>query len=147
MQKLKYIKLFEELTSSVTAEEIITRMRAYAEASINTARVSETKKMDGALVFEVYSTMPDESGDGKKKFVVLVPIKNPFSAIAQTVENDKVTFVATLEPGGESDIIDMLTNYIEALNLYDDASVDQVVNAWKEITKPDDVKLVIKALG
>jgi hypothetical protein len=143
---MKYIKLFEQF-NPYNAEQLVNKMRIYAEASIQVKKVTPAKKLDGVYVFEVFSNMPDDTMSGEKKFVITIPGEKPNQGTAQTVEGGKVVFTATLEPSNENDITNILTNYIEALNLYDDATVDQVVNAYKEIISPNDIKKIISALG
>jgi len=155
---MKYLKLFEDFdqrTEKVedpnmnpyTAKELTNKLRIYAEASIQVKHVTPIEKTGGVYIFEVYTNMPDETIHGEKKFVVTIPEGKPNQGTAQTVEGGRIVFTASLEPNTENNITDILTNYIEALNLYDDSSVDQIVNAYREIETPSDIKMIIKTLG
>jgi hypothetical protein len=85
--------------------------------------------------------------NGFKRFEVIIPTDVVSKARILTFEKDKKVLDVSLEPDGENDINNILMNFIEAANLYDDSSIQAIVDAYSRINSPSDIKRIIQTNG
>ncbi len=136
---MKYIKLFEEF-NPYTGKQFVDKLRIYAEASIITKSVSPCTFTNNTISFDINTSIPGDYNKECKMFRVLIPIDTVSKSYVDTYEGSKKVFRTSLEPDSENDINNILLNYIEACQLYDDSFIESVVDAYKTITCPDDIK-------
>jgi len=140
---MKHVMLFEEF-NPYTGKAFAEKLRIYALASEVSKKVSEIRLKDEDFSFEVYTNLPNEAPQGTKSFYVYIPMDKVSTVRVDTYENDKKTFSTNLEPKGENDINNILMNFIESLNLYDDSSIERIVDEYKNIKTPDDIKRILQ---
>ena len=145
---MKYFKLFEEF-NPYTGKEFIDKLRIYAEASPYAKNVTEIKANAGSFSFEIETSIPADFGDqkGVKSFKVTVPINITDIPYVDTYENGKLVLHTALEIKGENEIDLLLLNFIEATALYNDGSIQDIVDAYKTIKTSQDITRIINTLG
>jgi len=143
---MKHLKLFEEF-NPYTGKQFADKLKIYAEASIVTVSVSPYEFDENKIIFSIYTNIPGDYNAGNKVFKVSIPTNLVSKSYVETYEGGKEVLNTSLEPDGENDINDILLNYIEACELYDDSTTENIVDAYKEIKSPEDIKKIIKDLG
>ncbi len=145
---MKYIKLFEQF-NPYTGKEFIDKLRIYAEASPYAKKITEIKADNDVFSFEIHTNIPADFGDqkGAKNFCVVVPMNIKDVPYVDTFENGEKVLHTALETKGENEIDLLLMNFIEATQLYDDGSVQDIVDAHKNIKSPQDITRIIKNIG
>lgn len=144
--QMKHLRLFEEF-NALSGRKFGEKLRIYAEASEVVTHVSPISNEKGNLIFSIDTKLPGDYENGNKFFKVIIPVDTVSQAIVETYEGGKKVFTATLEPYDENNIDDILVNFIEATNLYDDSSVQNIVDAYYSIKTPQDIKNIVKKLG
>lgn len=145
---MKHFKLFEEF-NPYTGKEFIDKLRIYAEASPYAKKITQIKADAGVFSFEILTSIPAEFGaqKGVKTFRVVVPMNIKDIPYVDTYEDGKKVLHTSLEIKGENEIDLLLMNYIEATQLYNDGSVQDIVDAYKTIKSPQDITRIINTLG
>lgn len=145
---MKYFKLFEEF-NPYSGKQFIDKLHIYAEASPYAKKVTSVMADNNVFYFEIYTNIPADFKDqkGTKDFKVIVPMNIKDVPYVETYENGKKVLYTSLETKGENEIDLLLMNFIEATQLYNDGSVQDIVDAYKNIKKPEDIKQIIKTLG
>ena len=145
---MKYFKLFEEF-NPYTGKEFIDKLRIYAEASPYAKKVTEIQADAGVFSFEIDTSIPADFGNekGVKTFKVVVPMNITDVPYVDTYEDGKKVLHTSLEIKGENQIDLLLMNFIEATELYNDGSVQDIVDAYKTIKRPQDITQIINTLG
>jgi len=143
---MKHLKLFEEF-NPYTGMSFAEKLCIYAEASEVATKVTPILKAKNSLSFKIMTSIPGDYNGGHKSFEVVIPTDIVNKAYVITYENDKKVLTTSLEPQNENDINDILMNYIEATQIYDDSSVENIVDAYNQIKSPDDIKNIISQLG
>ena len=145
---MKHFKLFEEF-NPYTGKEFIDKLRIYALASPYAKKVTEIKADEGAFSFEIHTNIPAEFSDenGDKTFIVVVPTNIKDTPYVDTFENGKKVLHTSIEIKGENEIDLLLMNYIEATQLFNDGSIQSIVDAHKTIKSPQDITRIINTIG
>lgn len=143
---MKYVKLFEEF-NPYSGKQFADKLKIYTEAAKCVKSVSPYAIEDNLIIFDVYTTVPGDYQSGNKIFKVFIPTNVVSKAYVETYESGKKVFTATLEPKGENDINNILYNYIEALGLYDDSTIENLVDAYRSINSVEDIQNIIKQQG
>jgi hypothetical protein len=143
---MKHLKLFEEF-NPYTGKQFADKLKIYAEASIVTKSVSPYELNGNMIIFDIYTSIPGDYNTGNKIFKVSIPVDTVSKSYVDTYESGKKVLRTSLEPGDENDINNILLNYIEACELYDDSSTENIVDAYKTVTGVEDIKKIIRNLG
>lgn len=143
---MKHLKLFEEF-NPYTGKQFADKLKIYAEASIITKSVSPYVFTNNMITFDIYTNIPGDYNTGNKVFKVLIPTNTTSKSYVETYEGGKKVSKNYLQPDKENDINNILMNYVEVCGLYDDSSIENVVDAYKTITSAEDIKKIIKDLG
>jgi len=143
-------KMFEEF-NPYTGAELARKLRVYAEASESTIEVTQIREIGRDFVFDIYTNLPpDSQTDGTKTYRVKIPYSQVEKARVVTLEgpkgDQKETFTTSIEIDGENDLEVILLNFLEATNLYDDNVIQDIVDAAKNIQKPEDIKKIERTL-
>ena len=141
MQKMKHFKLFEEF-NLLTGKNFVEKLRTYAMGSSVPDSVSPVKEEEHAYTFLIVTSLPAENANGTKTFLVKVPVTSD-NVTVSTYVNDSLVFSEDLEPENENDINVILTNFIEAAQLYDDTQVEKLVSSHNSIKTPQDIHTLI----
>jgi hypothetical protein len=139
---MNHLKLFEEF-NPYTGKRFAEKLRLYCLASQVCKRVTPIRQIDKNLIFDMITNTPGDYNSGKKSFEVIIPTDIVSKARILTFENGKKVLDVNLEPDGENDINNILMNFIEAANLYDDSSITAIVDAYSKINSPEDIKKII----
>lgn len=140
---MKHLKLFEEF-NPYTGRKFAQKLVIYAKASSIVRNVTPIKETPHDLSFEIHTNVPGDTKMGDKIFKVIIPDNYVDKAYVETYEGGEKVFTASLEPDGENDINDILMNYIEATELYDDSAIEKIVDAYRNIDSPDDIKRLVR---
>ena len=145
---MKHFKLFEEF-NPYSGSQFIDKLKIYADASPYAKKVTEIRADDGAFSFEIDTNIPAEFGNQKgfKSFKVVVPMNIQDMPYVDTFEDGKKVLHTSLEIKGENQIDLLLMNYIEATQLYNDGSIQDIVDAHKTIKTSQDITRIINTLG
>lgn len=143
---MKYLKLFEEF-NPYSGKQFVDKLRIYTQASPVVKSISPNVIEDNRISFDVFTNIPGDYSSGNKTFRVTIPVNIVSKAKVETFEDGKKVFTAALEPDGENDINNILYNYIEALGLYDDSSIENLVDSYRDINTVSDIKKIIKQMG
>lgn len=145
---MKHFKLFEEF-NPYSGSQFIDKLKIYADASPYAKKVTEIKANTGSFSFEIETSIPADFGDqkGVKSFKVTVPTNMIDVPYVDTYENGKLVLHTTLEIKGENEIDLLLLNFIEATALYNDGSIQDIIDAHKTIKTSQDITQIINTLG
>ena len=143
---MKYVKLFEEF-NPYSGKQFADKLKIYAEAAECVKSVSPYTIENNLIVFDVYTNIPGDYKLGNKVFKVCIPTNIVSKAYVETYESGQKVFTTGLEPDHENDINDILYNYIEALELYDDTTIENLVDAYQSIKTVKDIQNIVKQLG
>lgn len=143
---MKHLKLFEEF-NPYTGKQFADKLRIYAEASELTKSVSPYKFVENTIIFNIYTDIPGDYNNGNKVFKVSIPTDIVSKSYVDTYEDGKHVLRTSLEPETENDINNILLNYIEVCGLYDDSSIENIVDAYEKISSIEDIKRIIKNMG
>ncbi len=139
-------KLFEEF-NPYTGLELAKKFRLFALASDIVTHASEIKQKNKVFVFDIFTSIPtDGEKDGIKVFRVEIPFSQMEKARILTY-NDKQKseeFETSIEVRGENDLNVILTNFLEATQLYDDSNIQNLVDSSKNIHTIEDIKTILK---
>lgn len=141
---MRWIMLFEEFTLQ-TGKPFIEKLRMYALASAVSRRVSEIEHGENFLKFSIHTEIPGDFNGYTKDFVVTVPTNKEIPYV-ETYEGGKMVLKVTIEPK-HGDVEYSVMNYLEATELYDDSSIQYIVDIYNDLKDPQQIKDVIKNLG
>ena len=140
-------KLFEEF-NPYTGLELSKKLRLFAQGSESAIRVTEIDQDEKVFVFKIYTNIPANIvEDGEKIFRVEIPFSQVEGARIITYDSkagSKKEFETAIEVDGENDLNVILMNFLEATQLYDDGSVQNLVDSSKNIHTIEDIKRIIK---
>ena len=140
-------KLFEEF-NPYTGLELSKKLRLFAQGSESAIRVTEIDQDEKVFVFKIYTNIPANIvEDGEKIFRVEIPFSQVEGARIITYDSkagSKKEFETAIEVDGENDLNVILMNFLEATQLYDDGSVQNLVDSSKHIHTIEDIKRIIK---
>jgi hypothetical protein len=142
---MKHIKLFEEF-NPYTGKELAEKMRMFAAASDSISSVTNITQEEKDFTFTIDSKIPSENGKGYKKFQVFIPFSQIDKARVITIENGKTTFSTNIEIKNENDLQVILTNFIEATQIFNDGVVDELVYNASKLNTISEVKKMVKTL-
>jgi hypothetical protein len=144
---LPRFKLFEEF-NPYTGLELSKKLRLFAQGSESAIRVTEIDQDEKVFVFKIYTNIPANIvEDGEKIFRVEIPFSQVEGARIITYDSkagSKKEFETAIEVDGENDLNVILMNFLEATQLYDDGSVQNLVDSSKHIHTIEDIKRIIK---
>ena len=140
-------KLFEEF-NPYTGLELSKKLHLFARGSESVIRVTEIDQEEKVFVFKIYTNIPaNVAEDGEKIFRVEIPFSQVEGARIITYDSkagSKKEFETAIEVDGENDLNVILMNFLEATQLYDDSSVQNLVDSSKHIHTIEDIKRIIK---
>jgi hypothetical protein len=142
--------MFEDF-NPYSSKEIAEKLHMYAEASAIPTEVSPVRKKGEDYSFQIFTKTPsDKRNFGHKLYVVEIPADVQASRVVTFEGSREKGYTksedTTLEVVGENDIVVILTNYIEACQLFDDNIVAEIVAACKRVTSEEEIEKIAQTL-
>ena len=138
----------ESLSPKLNPRTVIDMLKVYADASTKKTHVTPINSDGKFYTFTIETNIPGDTVEGSyKSYKVMIDKGDLTNSLVETWEDGKMVFKTTLEVDGERDMSVILTNFIEAAELYDDTSAGYIVDARDKVKNPDDIKRMIKTLG
>jgi hypothetical protein len=141
---MKSMMLFEEFTA-ITGKPFIEKLRIYALASDSVKKVSQISLKGKELTFTIETNLPGDYNGDTKTFNVVVPTDRSVPYV-ETYEGGKKVLTVKIEPmGGQEEF--SIMNYLEATQLFNDPSIRSIVDIYKDLKDPQQIRNMIKSLG
>lgn len=150
MSQRRYVTMFEDF-NPYSSKELAEKLIMYANASSVPKEVSPLRKVKEDYSFQIFTELPsDKRNFGHKLFVVEIPSDTQASKVV-TYEGSKekgyaMSLETTLEVMGENDLDVILTNFIEATELFDDNVITELVSACKKISSIEEIEKIAQSL-
>jgi len=136
----RFVKLFEKFSDGMT---FIEKMKIFAEASEVPTSVGGIKREGNGAYFFIETKLPGDFQSGTKTFKVIVPFNRSKPHII-VYENNKKVSDDTLEAKGDDEKV-IFMNYIEITQLFEDPVIEKIVDKFRTVNSPQDVKKLIKS--
>jgi hypothetical protein len=134
-----------ESRSILDPKTIAEKFHIFATASEVPVKVTDLEEKAGNYTFEIFTNLPhDMAESGDKEFVVVVPKDSTKVPYVETYEGRKKVLTTRLETEAEDLIKILLTDFIEATELFDDPFIQTITDKHQEIKTAEDVKRLNK---
>lgn len=135
-------KLYEQF-NPYDGRALANKFRILAQASPVAKNVSLIRDEDGDYVFWIKTSIPADWKTGNKSFKIIVTKRKDDSKV-ETYEDSEKVFTSGIEIPSEDNLEVFLLDYLEATNLYDDSSIQTIVDNHDKIQSPSDIRKLIK---
>lgn len=138
----EFIKESQEIEDRRALAE---KFHVFARASEVPTKVTDLEEKNGNYTFEIFTNLPhDIAEDGEKAFVVVIPKNTSEIPYVETYEGKRKVLTTHLETPQEDLIKIMLTDFIEATELFDDPLIQTITDKHQEVQSPEDIKRLNK---
>lgn len=150
MKHRRYVTMFEDY-NPYSSKELAKKFLLYAQASDVPEEVTSLRKVNEDYSFQIFTNLPsDKRNFGRKLFEVIVPSDTQQSKVKVYEGNKEKGYAFSLETPlevtGENNLEVILTNFIEATQLFDDNVTEDVVRMCKEVSSPEEIAKIAKTL-
>jgi hypothetical protein len=133
--------MFEEFNER-TGRDFVENLVKLCKVSKVVTKLFPVEKEGNKLTFKIDTNLRDDNAAGNKSFKVFVPV-DMSPAYVETYEEGKKTFTATLEPDGETSMMSIFIDFIEATSLFDDPVAQTIVTNIKKIHTIEDLVKIL----
>ena len=129
-----------ESRSVLDPKTLAEKFHMFARASEVPVKVTDIEEKDGNYIFVISTNLPhDIAEDGNKEFIVVVPKDLKKIPYVETYEGKRKVLTTHLETAEEDLTKILLTDFIEATELFDDPLIQTITDKHQEVKTPEDV--------